>query len=233
MKRFLCLILPVVAVIFFANQDALFAQSNGTVKGIVRDRSGAVLPGASVTLTNRATQQSLQSLSTEAGTYSFVFLAPGTYTLTVDIPGFRRLIRENIVVNVAETIVVDAALEVGDVAQEITVTSEAPLVQTATSSLGSVVEQVMVTAVPLSSRNFTQILALSPGVSSNVPDGGALGRNSVNIASNGARPIENSVTFNGMLADNVSALGFDDTNDKTGIPIPSPDAIQEFKVQTG
>src|SRR5205823_13071884 len=53
------------------------------------------------------------------------------------------------------------------------------------------------------------------------------------IASYSARPIENSVTFNGMLADNVSALGFDDTNDKTGIPIPSPDAIQEFKVQTG
>src|SRR5690349_2266485 len=104
MKRSLCPILLIVAATFMFNPGVLFAQSNGTVKGIIRDTSGAVLPGATVTLTNPATHQSLQSLSTEAGIYSFVFVPPGTYTLTVDIPGFRRLVRENIVVNVAQTI---------------------------------------------------------------------------------------------------------------------------------
>src|SRR5262249_33081718 len=156
---------------------------------------------------------------------------PGQYTVTFDMPGFRRLVRDNIPVTVTETVVIDPALEVGEVSQEITVTGEAPLVQTSNVALGRVVEEVMVTGVPLSGRNFTQILALSPGVVSDVPNAGSYGRNSVNIAANGSRPWDNSVYLNGLSADNINSLGFDDDNDKTGIPVPSPDAIQEFKVQ--
>lgn len=99
--------------------------------------------------------------------------------------GFKRLVRAG--VNVTEILQVDASLEVGDVSQEISVTEEAPLVQATSAALGRVVEQVLVTGVPLSSRNFTQILALSPGVNSDVPNAGAFGRNSVNISANGAR----------------------------------------------
>lgn len=233
MKRDFSLIGIVVLIAMLMLPSAATAQSNGTVKGAVKDSTGAVLPGAQVALMNKSTQRSLQTLTTEAGTYSFAFLPPGQYSLTFDMQGFRRLVRDSVVVNIAETVVIDAVMQVGEVTSEITVTGEAPLVQTTTSALGRVVEQAMVTAVPLSSRNFTQILGLSPGVTSEVPNAGNIGRNSVNISANGARPFENSVTFNGLLADNVVSQGFDDAPDKPGIPIPAPDAIQEFKVQTG
>jgi hypothetical protein len=209
------------------------SQSNGTLRGIVKDSTGAILPGAGITLTNKSTGIVSATVSTEAGAYSFVFLPPGAYSLTVDMPGFRRLVRDNVSVRVAETVAIDVQLEVGNVTEQLTVTGEAPLVQATTSSLGRAIEQIVVTGMPLSSRNFTQILALSPGASANVPNAGGLGRNSTDISSNGARPLENSVIMNGLVVDNVMSLGFGDTNDKTGIPVPSPDAIQEFKVQGG
>src|SRR5205823_2314452 len=104
-----------------------------------------------------------------------------TYSVSADFPGFKRVIRDNVIVNVAETVNVDLALEIGDLSQEVTVTGEVPLVQSTTSALGHAVEQMMVTGVPLSSRNYTQVLGLSPGVVASVPDAGAIGRNSVNI----------------------------------------------------
>ncbi len=232
MKRFAFSVL-ILAVVFFVCSTPGIAQSNGIVKGVVKDTSGAVLPGAQVSLTNRATQRALQTSTNETGNYNFSFLPPGDYSVAFEMQGFRKLNIENLTVNVAQTVVADAALQVGEVSSELTVTADVAMVQTTTSDLGHVVESVMVTSVPLASRNFTQVLGMQPGVSSSIPDAGALGRNSVNISANGARPFENSVTFNGMLADNVVSQGFDDAPDKPGIPIPAPDAIQEFKVQTG
>jgi len=232
MKRsFLTLFALLTLLALFASLAS--AQSNGNVKGVVKDTSGAVLPGAQVTLTNKSTQRELQLLTNETGTYTFNFIPPGDYGVTFEMQGFRKLTIDKVTVNVAQTLVLDIALQVGDVSSEMTVTADAAMVQTTTSDLGHVVDQVMVTSVPLSSRNFTQVLGMQPGVTSEIPNAGNLGRNSVNISANGARPFENSVTFNGMLADNVVSQGFDDAPDKPGIPIPSPDAIQEFKVQTG
>jgi len=231
MKRRFIMVLTFLAALGFCSVPAM-AQSNGIVKGVVKDTSGAVLPGAQVTLTNKATQRPLQSLTNEAGSYTFNFLPPGDYSINFEMQGFRKLTIEAIAVNVAQTVVADANLQVGEVTSELTVTAEAAMVQTTTSDLGHVVDQVMVTAVPLSSRNFTQVLGMQAGVASDVPNAGNIGRNSVNISANGARPFENSVTFNGLLADNVVSQGFDDAPDKPGIPIPAPDAIQEFKVQT-
>lgn len=209
------------------------AQSNGTVRGVVHDSSGGVLPGASVVVINGNTQQRFEVVTNESGSYTVAFLVPGDYSLTVDLPGFRTFARENIRVNIAATAVIDVTLQLGTVAETVTVAGDSPQLQLTTSSLGSIVESKMLTGVPLSSRNFTQILALSPGVNSSVADAGAFGRNSVNISSNGARPWDNGVVMNGLSADNPMSQGFDDTNDKTGIPVPAPDAIEEFKVQAG
>jgi len=219
-------------LVFLLCSGSLLAQSNGSVKGVVKDSTGAILPGASVSLTDKGTQRVQTTLTTEVGAYIFAAVPPGQYSLSYEMPGFKKMVRENITVNVRETVSIDVNMEIGTVASEVTVSEEAPLVQAQSAALGRVVEQVLVTGVPLSSRNFTQILSLSPGVASDVPNAGAFGRNSVNISSNGARPWENSVVFNGMIADNTNSGGFDDDNDKTGIPVPSPDAIQEFKVQT-
>src|SRR5262245_21410345 len=232
MKRHVLSVLAFAVVLFVCSTPGI-AQSNGIVKGVVKDTTGAVLPGAQVSVTNKATQRALQTLTNETGAYIFSFLPPGDYSMTFEMQGFRKLNIENITVNVAQTVVADAALLVGDVSAELTVTADVAMVQTTTSDLGHVVESLMVTAVPLSSRNFTQVLGMQAGVNSEVPNAGNIGRNSVNISANGARPFENSVTFNGLLADNVVSQGFDDAPDKPGIPIPAPDAIMEFKVQTG
>src|SRR5215831_4120834 len=225
-------ILFFIALVFTLMTGSLMAQSNGVINGVVKDPSGAILPGVSVNLSDKATGRTQQTITTEVGRYSFAAVPPGLYSLSFELPGFKKLLRENVTVNVRDIVNIDVNLEVGAVASEVTVNEEAPLIQAETAALGRVVEQALVTGVPLSSRNFTQILALSPGVAADVPNAGAFGRNSVNIAANGARPWENSVVFNGMIADNVNCGGFDDDNDKNGIPVPSPDSIQEFKVQT-
>jgi hypothetical protein len=230
MKRFR---IPfMVTAVFLVLAGSLLAQETGTIRGQAKDPSGAILPGVTVTLTGKATQRIQTTITSEVGGYTFPAVPPGQYSLGFELAGFKRLVRDNITLNVREIASIDVSLEVGTVSTEVTVSQEAPLIQAESSALGRVVEEQLVTGVPLSSRNFTQILALSPGVVSDVPNAGAFGRNSVNIAANGARPWENSLVFNGMIADNANSGGFDDDNDKTGIPVPSPDAIQEFKVQT-
>lgn len=233
MKRlFVSAILGAFALASLSSRPVM-AQSSGRVRGIVTDNSGGVLPGATVQMTNMSTQQSSQAVTTGGGIYAFSFLAPGEYSLQVTLASFALFTREPIVVNVAATAVVDVALTLAEITESVTVTGETPQLQIDTSMLGGVIENTMLTAVPLSSRNFTQVLALSPGVLSDVPDAGAFGRNSVNISAHGARPFENSMVMNGLVADNPMSLGFDDEGDKTGIPVPSPDAIEEFTVQTG
>ena len=208
------------------------AQSNGTVKGILTDPDGNSAPNAAVKLLNLGTQQQLETKATESGAYAFTFLAPGDYQLTAELPGFKQIARR-LTVDVAQTVTIDASFELGQAAEQVTVQSEIQQVETSTSALGRVVEQQLVTSLPLSSRNFTQILALSPGVNTSVANAGALGRNSVNISANGSRPYDNTLVLNGLLAENPMSQGFDDDVDKAGVPVPSPDALMEFKVQTG
>jgi hypothetical protein len=178
----------------------LLAQSTGTVRGVVRDVSGGIVPKASVSMVNAATQQKAQVLTTAAGTYAFAFLAPGTYSLAVEQPGFNRFQRENIAVDVAGMVEIDVTLQVGGATETVNVGAGAEQLQTNSSDLSHVVDNTMMNAVPLSSRNFTQILALSPGVTANVIDAGATGRNSVNISANGGRPWDNNVVLNGINA---------------------------------
>ena len=188
---------------------SLMAQSNGVINGVVKDPTGAILPGVSVNLTDKATGRIQQTITSEVGRYSFAAVPPGQYSVSFELPGFKKLLRENVTVNVRDIVNIDVSLEVGAVASEVTVNEEAPLIQAESAALGRVVEQALVTGVPLSSRNFTQILALSPGVAADVPNAGAFGRNSVNIAANGARPCENSVVFNGLSGFGLaSGVGF-------------------------
>ena len=226
-------VLIITAAFWLASSSLVLAQSTGTVRGVVRDPSGSVVTKASVTIVNAATQQKTQAVTTAAGIYAFVFLTPGNYSLDVEQAGFNRFERANIAVDVAGVVEVNVTLQVGSATESVNVAAAAEQLQTNSSDLSHVVDNVMMNAVPLSSRNFTQILALSPGVTANVIDAGATGRNSVNISANGGRPWDNNVVLNGMNADNAMSQGFDDAQDKTGVPVPSPDAIEQFNVQTG
>jgi hypothetical protein len=230
--RSLSLLFGLCVILLFCGHAAV-AQSTGTVRGVVKDPAGAVLPNATVVLTNTGTDRKLQTTTNAVGGYDFTFLPPGQYQVTVNVTGFSPFMRDRIPVDVDSVAVIDAVLQMGAASQAVLVTGVPPQLETTTSSLGTVVDNTMMQSIPLSSRNFTQILTLSPGVTANVVDAGALGRNSVNISANGGRPWDNNIVLNGMDADNPMSQGFDDAPDKTGIPVPSPDAIEEFKVQTG
>src|SRR5712691_1201972 len=108
-------------------------QSNGTVRGVVHDSSGGVLPGASVVLINGNTQQRFELVTNDSGAYAATFLVPGDYSLTVDLAGFRTFARENIRVNIAATAVIDVTLQLGTVAETVTVAGASPQLQLTTS----------------------------------------------------------------------------------------------------
>jgi len=114
--------------------------STGNIVGTVTDTTGAVLPGAAVTLTNAGTSERRATTSDAAGNYQFVNLIPGNYRLEVESRGFKRYDREAIRVEVESSLRIDARMEVGDVAETLTVSAETPLLQTQTATVGQLVE---------------------------------------------------------------------------------------------
>ncbi|MBM3792755.1 MAG: TonB-dependent receptor plug [Acidobacteria bacterium] len=161
------------------------------------------------------------------------FLPPSEYRIEVTLAGFGQAIAKA-VLGVSERIAVDVTLKPAAVSEKVEVTSAAPLLQTETTALGRVVDGAAVKELPLSSRNFTQLLALSPGTSAPLNDAGALGRGTQNISSGGARLGSNSVYIDGVDAINIhSGTSNENAFGSNGLVAPSPEAIQEFKVQTG
>ncbi len=133
----------------------------------------------------------------------------------------------------SETATLDATLAPAGVASQVSVTEEAPLLQTDNAALGRVVNEKAIQEIPLSSRNFTQLLALSPGTSAPLNDAGALGRGTQTISASGARTVSNSLTIDGIDAVNIHTNSLsENTSSSNGSMIPSPETIQEFKVQT-
>src|SRR6478609_481715 len=121
---------------------ALFAQGErGTFNGNVTDASGAAVVGASVKALNPSKGVEIGTVTTEAGVYRMPYLPPGTYRITVSSPGFRPAVRENVVLSVAQTLTVDFGLEVGNISDTITVSSESPLLETGTAEIGSYVSK--------------------------------------------------------------------------------------------
>jgi Carboxypeptidase regulatory-like domain/TonB-dependent Receptor Plug Domain len=207
----------------------VFAQSQttGRIAGTVKDEKGAVIPGAEVIVTNKATGDARTAMTDGEGNYIILFAPPGVYQVSIKASGFMKTVLDNVRVVITETSVVNADLSVGAVAeQSITITSAAPLVQTEGAQLGRVVDARAVTELPLATRNFTQILGLSPGAATYLPDNTSVGRNSQNISVNGARVTNNNFQINGVDA---NSLG---TNSAPSLSVPAPETIQEFKVQT-
>jgi hypothetical protein len=212
---------------------AAFGQTTGAITGTVKDASGAVVVGAHVTAQNKAGGDRRETKTGGAGTYAFPFLVPGEYEIEVANTGFSTVVQKA-TLGVTERIAIDAVLQPSGAAERIEVSdSAAPLLQTESSATGRVVEGTAIRQLPLSSRNFTQLLSLSTGTSAALNDAGALGRGTQLISSSGARTTSNAITIDGVDAMNIHTNSASDNGvGSNGILTPSPEAIAEFKVQT-
>jgi hypothetical protein len=160
-------------------------------------------------------------------------LPPGTYRVRFGAVGFKTAEVSAMTVNVTETPVLDRSLEVGAQTEQVTVEAQTEVLQTATSTLGNTVGSRTVTALPLSSRNYTQILALSAGTNTGANNATALGKGTQNMSVNGNDPGQNNFQMDGVNITNFANSGSaNDAGLYAGVGIPSPDSIQEFKVQT-
>jgi hypothetical protein len=201
----------------------------GSLISVVQDAQGGLIPGATVVLTNTATNDRREGVSGEDGTYRFVNLVPGTYRLEVELTGFQRWVRDQIQVNVQSTPRVDVALQLGSLQETVLVTGEAPLLQTENASVGTVVGSRAVQELPLNGRNVLNLISVAPTV---VPQGGS----------------EGSLTGKNVFAAGNYQIGGGTANQSAsfydGVPLqdmaygnsvvltPSPEAVDEFRVQT-
>jgi len=206
--------------------------ATGQIVGTVADSSGAIIGGSSITVKSVDTAAVRNVSSNEFGVYTVPLLPPGKYSVTVTASGFKTTTHSETIVPAATSTTVNLTLEVGDITQEVTVTAAAEVLQTENAASGGTVNEVTVVALPLTNRNYTQILGLSPGVASQVPNAATLGRNTVNVNVNGALVSDNSFQMDGQDVSNLQSQGGGDTVALGGISVPSPDAIEEFRVQT-
>jgi hypothetical protein len=148
-------ITPALAVAILLTVLPLSAQvERASIVGLITDKSGAVVPGVAVTVTNQDTNTSARAVTDDSGAFSVVNLIPGNYTVQAIKSGFRNMVYRNYVLQVSQSARLDVQLEVGDVAQAVEVTAAAPLLQTENASVGQVISSSAVQSLPLNGRNF-------------------------------------------------------------------------------
>jgi hypothetical protein len=223
--------LLVIAAVAGFSVCCLYAQTFGEVTGRVTDPSSAIIPGASITLTNVNTNAARNVVTTEAGTYTFPSVSPGFYRLKTELPGFKTTVSEQFEVQVQQVLRLDVVLQVGQISETIEVAATADLLQSETATIGTVVENKIINDLPLNGRQYLNLVALSPNVNVLSPAAGQAGsrqggdRASQAISTGGQR-----IMFDYYTLDGVNNT---DPNFNTYIALPSIDAIQEFKVQIG
>src|SRR5262245_27240630 len=225
----------VILTVCVLSISSVMAQTGSTaaLTGRVSDPTGAVLPGVTITVTSNATNQSRMAVSAEDGVYRVPLLDPGSYKVKFSLPGFKTADVTEVTLAVTETAVLNRTLEVGAASEEVTVEANVGAIQTATSTLGTTVTGNAIGSLPLVSRNFTAVLGMSAGVAVAANNGSAFGKGTENMSVNGANPEKNNFQMDGVSINN--AAGNNEANDAglyTGIAVPNPDAIQEFKIQT-
>ncbi len=234
-KTLLCMQLALLALLFAVCVPTLVAQSAGTsgLTGTVTDPSGAAIPNVTVTITNNDTGQSRTTTTGTDGIYKFTLLPPGNYKVRFAATGFKTAEVGSVALNVTENPELNRTLEVGAQSEQVTVEASAEALQTESSTLGTTVGGSTVTALPLSNRNYTQVLGMSAGANANVNNATSFGKATTNYSTNGADPGQNNFQMDGVAINNIANGGSSgDCGIYAGIPIPNPDAIQEFKIQT-
>jgi outer membrane receptor protein involved in Fe transport len=224
--RLMAVLIQAVLLLFTAG--AAWGQKDmGAIVGNVHDSSGAVVPGAKVSVVDADRGTSYTATTNASGEYAANPLHIGRYHVTVEKEGFRKEVVGPIEVNVQSRPEVNITLHVGQISETVTVTSQGPQLETETSELGHLVTGRQATTLPLNGRNFAQLAQLAAGVSPSEP--GSRTETSFGFSSNGARALQNNYLLDGV--DNNANLA-DVLNGSAYVIQPSVDAIGEFKVET-
>ncbi|MDW8241283.1 MAG: TonB-dependent receptor [Acidobacteriota bacterium] len=224
---FLAFLLIATLALLSSGRTLAQTASTGQIAGTVRDQAGAVIPDVNIMVTESLTGIRRETKTDSAGSYTVPLLPPGAYTVEFSREGFRRVVRENVAVRITLTTTVDVTLEVAPLgAETVTVTEEAPLLQTDRPTTGRVIEERTIRQLPLPTRNFQQMLALSPGTLASVVRNTDVGRGDAIIQVNGQRQTQNNLQINGVDANSIAL------HSTFNLPVPATEAIQEFIVQT-
>jgi hypothetical protein len=229
-RRIICALLFVLGFCCVLSGRMASAQvDQGAINGVVKDSSGALVPGALVTLTNTDTNFPMQSKSDGKGEYSFSPIKIGHYTLTATAPGFEITKQENITVNIQDKLNIDISLKPGGAQETVTVTSAAPILQNESATVGQVVTTQTINDTPLNGRNWVYIAQLTAGVAPGLAAGGARGGLTGDFSANGQRTTQNNFILDGV-DNNVNVDDFQ--NGASYNVRPPPDALAEFKIDT-
>jgi hypothetical protein len=225
MKRVILLFFVTAALAVSA-----LAQQTGNIVGLVTDSTGAVIPRAGVTLTNTATSTVRSVISNEHGEYTASSLTPGNYVIEVEKPGFEKLNRSGVTLTTASTLTVDLMVRVGSESQTVDVTAEAPLLQAQSGTVSNLVDSKQMVNLPLVTRNFADLVLLTPGAhsgsSGNLAEGGSAYsiRGGANFSVNGSLAAANSYLIDGLYDRNQWL--------NTLVMVPIVDSIAEYRVMT-
>ena len=214
---------------------SLKAQTSGTgaLSGTVTDSSGSAVPNVAVTIMSADTGQTRNATTGSDGYYKVGLLLPGNYRVKFEIDKFKTVEIPSVSVTVTETAVLNRQLEVGSQAQVITVVTTVESVETTNATVGSTISGTSVTALPLASRNYTNLLSLSAGANAKVTNAAELGKNTQETAVNGSESTQNNYQMDGASIVSYTGIGgVVENGSRSSFGIPNPDSIQEVKIQT-
>jgi hypothetical protein len=224
-------LLTALALILFVSTLTLNAQvTTATIYGVVRDLTGAVLPGAAVVATNRGTNLSRDTITDERGEFALPALPAGQYTLKIELAGFKTYTNQGLELGSGQTVRQTFSLEVGQVSENITVSESAPLVQTATAAQQESISTQKVVELPLARRNIVGLITQAPGVTENstgIAGGG-------NIRLNGVSEGGTAITVDGTDAvSNSETRGTGTYGGQNQISVMSIEAVAEIQIVKG
>ena len=220
----ICVLVPLICLSL--GVTLVWAQATAQISGSVKDQSGAVLPGVEVTATQTATGAKRNAVTDETGSYILQNLPIGPYTIEAALPGFRTYVQSGIVLQVGTNPTVNATLQVGQVSDQVEVQADAALVETRSSGVGNVIDNQRVLELPLNGRNPTELIFLA-GAAVPTTDGSLNSgvRNYATVV------IQVGGGMNGGLNYMLDGGTHDDPENNLNLPLPFPDALQEFKVE--
>jgi len=221
-------------LVLLATAHLAFGQTEttGAIRGTITDPQGAVLPTATITATSQGTDAARTALTDKDGQYTIGLLPPGVYNVTITAPGFKTENPGAITVIVTETARVDAKLELGSQSETVNVSAAAAALQVENAAVGTVVDGSVIQELPLANRNYTEVLTMTAGITGDLNSAATLGKGTPDVYVNGASSISNNFHMDGADINNFASGRAGDFVQQAGIPIPDPDALQEYKIQT-